>query len=91
MTDPRYDPHYANGPCASVYLHHKWTWTGGRWTCARCDAVALARRFADCPCAVCGKPIESVFQSHICGPCLDAVLGLDADENYVPFELEEKQ
>ena len=85
--DPRYDPRYVNGPCEGAMLFHDWTWNGSRWECKRCEKLAHTRRFASIPCVACGKPIESVYETRFCGPCLDTTLGLD--EDYVPFENEE--
>ena len=69
MSDPRYDPHYVNGPCQEFYIHHRWEWNGERWECRRCEKVAHTRRFASIPCVVCGKAVESVFEIMFCDSC----------------------
>lgn len=95
MPNTSFDP-LACGPCEPPRIFHLWIWasvqsgcrTGGRWECKFCDAISSACRYSDLPCVHCGRHIESPFCTTTCGPCLDAMLGLDVDDNYVPFEEE---
>ena len=79
------DRRYINGPCQTLGLHHRWHWYGKCWKCATCGCTAFDLKRADTPCLMCGSRVEDRV-GFTCDPCFDAMLGLDADENYVPFD-----